>query len=70
VKGLMKNAHLLRYAHPSSVRRTSEYASLLGISRALHLDIFDQPNNNWFSTNRIKTEKKDKNAEESFNHRD
>jgi hypothetical protein len=30
----MKNAHL---------RRTSMYASLLGISGALHLEVFDQP---------------------------
>ncbi len=39
----MKNAHLLRYPHSSSLRRTSLYASLLGISGALHLDVFDQP---------------------------
>ena len=37
------NAHLLRSAHPSSLRRTSMYASLLRISRALHLDISLQP---------------------------
>jgi hypothetical protein len=30
-------------AHPSSLRRTCMYASFLGISRALHLDIFQQP---------------------------
>ena len=41
--GLMKNIHLRRYPHPSSLRRTSMYASLLRISGALHLDIFDQP---------------------------
>jgi len=29
--------HLLRYVHPSSLRRTTMYASLLGISQALHL---------------------------------
>jgi hypothetical protein len=40
---LSENAHLLRYPHPSSVRRTSMYASFLGISEALHLDIFHQP---------------------------
>jgi hypothetical protein len=39
----MKNANLLRYPHSSSLRRTSMYASLLGISGALHLDVFDQP---------------------------
>jgi hypothetical protein len=33
----------LRYPHPSSLRRTSMYASFLGISEALHLDIFHQP---------------------------
>jgi hypothetical protein len=40
---LLKNTHLLRYAHPSSLRRTGKYASFLLISRALHLDVFDQP---------------------------
>jgi hypothetical protein len=40
---LLKNAHLLRYPYSSSLRRTSMYASLLGISDALHLDVFDQP---------------------------
>jgi hypothetical protein len=40
---LSENAHLLRYPHPSSLRRTSLYASFLGISEALHMDIFHQP---------------------------
>jgi len=40
---LMKNAHLRRFPHPSSLRRTSVYASFLGISGALHLGVFDQP---------------------------
>jgi hypothetical protein len=40
---LSENAHLLRYPHPSSLRRTSLYASFLGISEALQLDIFHQP---------------------------
>jgi hypothetical protein len=40
---LLKNTHLLRCAHPSSLRRTVKYASFLLISRALHLDVFDQP---------------------------
>ena len=31
---LSENAHLLRYPHPSSLRRTSMYASFLGISEA------------------------------------
>jgi len=39
----LKNAHLLRFAHPSSLRRTGLYATFLGISHALHLDIFPQP---------------------------
>jgi hypothetical protein len=43
---LLKNTHLLRYDHPSSLRRTGKYASFLGISRALHLDVFDQPEKN------------------------
>jgi hypothetical protein len=33
----------LRYPHPSSLRRTSMYASFLGISEALHMAIFHQP---------------------------
>ena len=40
---LLKNAHLRRYPHSSSLRRTSMYASLFGISGALHLDVFEQP---------------------------
>jgi hypothetical protein len=53
---LMENAHLpidmltslskaegLRYPHPSSLRRTTMYASFLRISEALHLDVFYQP---------------------------
>jgi len=44
----LKNTHLLRYAHPSSLRRTEKYASFLRISRALHLDVFDQPGENCF----------------------
>jgi len=52
----MKNAHLpfdrlmalskvegRRSLHSSSLRRASMYASLLGISGALHLGVFDQP---------------------------
>jgi hypothetical protein len=39
---LLKNGHLLRFPHPSSLRRTAKYASLLRISEALHLAIFDQ----------------------------
>jgi hypothetical protein len=45
---LSENAHLLRYPHPSSLRRTSMYASLLGISEALYMDIFHQPHRGLF----------------------
>ena len=40
---LLKNTHLLSCAHPSSLRRTLQYASFLMIARALHLNVFDQP---------------------------
>jgi hypothetical protein len=40
---LLKNGHLLRFPHPSSLRRTAKYASLLRISGALHLALFEQP---------------------------
>jgi hypothetical protein len=40
---LLKNGHLLRFPYPSSLRRTAKYASLLGISGALHLALFEQP---------------------------
>jgi len=47
---LLENPHLLRYPHPAngrrwsaSLRRTSMYASLLGISDALYLGIFQKP---------------------------
>jgi hypothetical protein len=46
----MENAHLLRYPRPSSLQRTSEYASFLGISDALHLCIFHQPPKPRFKT--------------------
>jgi len=44
----MENTHLLRYPHPSSLRRTSMYASLLGVSGALYLNVFEQPTNRDF----------------------
>jgi len=48
---LLKKAHLRRYLHPSSLRRTTKYASLLGILGALHLSIFEQPEKkDFFST--------------------
>jgi hypothetical protein len=40
---MLKNAHLRRCPHPSSLRRTFKYASLLTISGALHLAIFEHP---------------------------
>jgi hypothetical protein len=47
----VKTAHLLRCADHSSLRRTQKYASFLMISRALHLDIFEQPaQESFFST--------------------
>jgi two-component system sensor histidine kinase GlrK len=39
----LSKAEGLRYPHPSSLRRTSMYASFLGISEALHMGIFHQP---------------------------
>jgi hypothetical protein len=41
-KGAQK-AHLRRCPRPSSLNVRPKYASLLGMSGALHLDIFDQP---------------------------
>ena len=65
IKRLMENVHLpfgkltvlssvegLRYPHPSSLRRTSLYASFLGISEALHMDIFHQPLRRMYSATR------------------
>ena len=40
---LLKNGHLRRFPHPSSLRRTAKYTSFLRISGALHLAIFEQP---------------------------
>jgi hypothetical protein len=40
---LLKNTHLLRSSRPLSLQRTTKYASLLRISRALRLSIFEQP---------------------------
>jgi hypothetical protein len=40
---LLKNDHLLRCPHPSALRRTGLYASLLRISGALYLAVFEQP---------------------------
>ncbi len=77
---LSENAHLpfdklmalskvegLRYPYPSSLRRTSKYASFLGIAEALHLDIFHQPLRSWFfdSLNRKTTQKTHKPEQKS-----
>jgi hypothetical protein len=44
---LLKNDHQSRdprdFPHPSSLQRTAKYASLLRISGALHLALFEQP---------------------------
>jgi hypothetical protein len=53
--GSFKNTHLQRCAQPSSLRRTKKYASFLLISRALHLDVFDQPLKNCFFNNPLTT---------------
>jgi hypothetical protein len=39
----VKKAHLRRFPRPASLRRTPKYASVLGASGALRLDLFDQP---------------------------
>jgi hypothetical protein len=44
-----EKGHLLRFPHPSSLRRTAKYASLLRISGALHLALFEQPGEATFS---------------------
>jgi hypothetical protein len=48
---LLKNAHLRRFPHSSSLRRTSMYASLFGILGVLHLDVFEQPERRLFFNN-------------------
>jgi len=55
---LSEKANLLRYPHPSSLRRTSMYASFLGISEALHLAVFHQPLGNWFFDSLNRTSQK------------
>jgi len=51
ISRLLKNAHLRRYPYFSSLRRTSMYASLFEISGALHLDVFEQPEEKVFFGN-------------------
>jgi len=52
----LKNTHLLRYAQPSSLQHTYMYASFLRFSRALHLDVFEQPAENYFFNNLLVSE--------------
>ena len=40
--------------HPSSLRRTAKYASLLRISGALHLALFEQPGKDYFFSSLLK----------------
>jgi hypothetical protein len=53
---LLKNAHLLRFPHPSSLWRTSKYASFLRIPGALHLGIFEQPEKQSLSWQAVRRE--------------
>src|SRR4030042_2463656 len=46
---LLKNVHLRRCPHPSSLRRTGLHDSLLGISGALYLNVFEEPANRFLS---------------------
>jgi len=46
--GLLKNAHLLRCAANRTAQRIFIYASRFGFLRALHLNIFEQPQNKRF----------------------
>jgi hypothetical protein len=55
---LLKNAHLLRFPNPSSLRRTSKYAAFLRISWALHLGIFEQPTKNDLFSNLLNSQTK------------
>jgi hypothetical protein len=54
---MLKKAHLRRCPHPSSLRRTFKYASLLTISGALHLSIFEHPTKTTFFSNLIAAHK-------------
>jgi hypothetical protein len=57
VEGLMALSKVegRRYPHSPSLRRTSLYASLLGISDALHLSVSDQPAKQVFCSNLLGT---------------
>ena len=54
---MLKNAHLRRCPHPSSLRRTFKYASLLRSSGALHLAIFEHPAKAEFFSNPLRDER-------------
>jgi hypothetical protein len=56
LRRLLKNAHLRRFPHPSSLRRTAMYASLLRTSGALDLDVFEQPLSGQFFSNLLAQE--------------
>jgi hypothetical protein len=47
---LLKNAHLRRCPYPSSLRRTGLYDSVLGVSGALYLHVFEQTASRAFSS--------------------
>jgi hypothetical protein len=47
---LLKKAHLRRFPHPEPFNVRQKYASRLRNSGALHLDIFEQPAKEPFST--------------------
>jgi len=46
----LSNVEGRRCPHPSSLRRTGPYDSLLGVSGALYLDVFEQPASTVFSS--------------------
>jgi hypothetical protein len=61
---LLKNTHLPRCAHHSSLRRTQQYASFLMMSRALHPRIFEQPFIQFFFNNMAGHSLRDPNREQ------
>jgi len=66
INRLLKNAHLRRSPHPSSLRRTPKYTSLLRISDVLHLGIFEQPAKNDFFSKLLKTKMEQHRLELTF----
>jgi hypothetical protein len=55
ISRLLKNAYLRRSPYRSLLRRTPKYASLLRISGALHLGIFEQSAKNDFFSKLLDT---------------